>query len=112
MNFKAVPIGKVSVGDEIRQKSDEELATFIEIVSRCGRCQWCIHKRNCYRSDDKKCAQGVKAFLGKTVLYEGRAKSEQCMRTDSCKNCPFSCCCQCIDYSHETRPDNWFREVV
>ena len=30
MNFKAVPIGKVSVGDEIRQKSDEELATFIE----------------------------------------------------------------------------------
>ena len=21
-------------------------------------------------------------------------------------------CCQCIDYSHETRPDNWFREVV
>ena len=41
-----------------------------------------------------------------------RAISEQCMRTDSCKNCPFSCCCQCIDYSHETRPDNWFREVV
>ena len=40
-----------------------------------------------------------------------RAISEQCMRTDSCKNCPFSCCCQCIDYSHETRPDNWFREV-
>ena len=35
---KAVPIGKVSVGDEIRQKSDEELATFIEIVSWCGRC--------------------------------------------------------------------------
>ena len=70
MNFKAVPIGKVSVGDEIRQKSDEELAAFIETVSRCGRCQWCIHKRNCYRSDDKKCAQGVKAFLGKTVMYE------------------------------------------
>ena len=70
MNFKAVPVGKVSVGDEIRQKSDEELATFIEIVSRCGRCQWCIHKRDCYRSDDKKCAQGVKAFLGKTVMYE------------------------------------------
>ena len=59
-----------SAGDEIRQKSDEELATFIEIVSRCGRCQWCIHNRDCYLSDDKKCAQGVKAFLGKTVMYE------------------------------------------
>ena len=40
-----------------------------------------------------------------------RAISEQCMKTGSCKNCPFSCCCQCIDYSHESRPDNWFREV-
>ena len=40
-----------------------------------------------------------------------RAISEQCMKTGSCKNCPFSCCCQCIDYSHETRPDNWFQKV-
>ena len=40
-----------------------------------------------------------------------RAISEQCMRAGSCKNCPFSCCCQCIDYSHETRPDNWFQKV-
>ena len=62
MNFKAVPIGKVSVGDEIRQKSDEELATFIEIVSRCGRCQWCIHKRDCYRSDDKNVLKVLKRF--------------------------------------------------
>ena len=37
--------------------------------------------------------------------------SKQCKATISCKNCPFSYCCQCIDYSHETRPDNWFRKV-
>ena len=40
-----------------------------------------------------------------------RAISEQCMKTDSCNNCPFSCCCQCMDYSHETRPDNCFHIV-
>ena len=40
-----------------------------------------------------------------------RAISEQCRGADSCKNCPFSCCCQCIDYSSEPRPDMWFRKV-
>ena len=39
-----------------------------------------------------------------------RAISEQGMRTGSCNDCPFSCCCQCMDYSSETRPDMWFRE--
>ena len=40
-----------------------------------------------------------------------RAISEQCMKAGSCKNCPFSYFCQCMDNLHESRPDVWFREV-
>ena len=40
-----------------------------------------------------------------------RAISEQCMKAGSCNGCPFSCCCQCMDYLPESRPDMWFREV-
>ena len=40
-----------------------------------------------------------------------RAISEQCMRTGSRKNCPFSYFCQCMDYLSEPRPDMWFRKV-
>lgn len=39
-----------------------------------------------------------------------RAISEQCMETDSCKNCPLSYYCQCMDNLSKCRPDNWFRE--
>ena len=60
----------ISVGDEIRRKSDRELAEFMIRLSRRGKCNWCIHKKDCYRCDDEKCFNGVKSFLGKTVRYE------------------------------------------
>lgn len=37
--------------------------------------------------------------------------TEQCRATLSCKNCPFSYFCQCMDYLSEPRPDMWFRKV-
>ena len=40
-----------------------------------------------------------------------RAISEQCMRTDSCENCPLYDCCQGTDDLFERSPDRWFREV-
>ena len=36
--------------------------------------------------------------------------SEQCEAAFSCKNCPLSYYCQCMDNLSECRPDNWFRE--
>ena len=50
-------------------------------------------------------------YGAKIIMGAMRAISEQCRGADSCKNCPFSCCCQCLDYSSETRPDNWFQKV-
>ena len=41
-----------------------------------------------------------------------RVISEQCMGTGSCKNCPFSYYCQCMDNLSECRPDMWFGKVV
>ena len=40
-----------------------------------------------------------------------RAISEQCTGTGSCKNCPFSYYCQCMDSLAECRPDMWFRKM-
>ena len=60
----------ISAGDEIRRKSDRELAEFMVRLNRCGVCHWCIHKVDCYSSTNEKCVTGVKAFLGKTVRYE------------------------------------------
>lgn len=37
--------------------------------------------------------------------------SEQCRGTDSCKNCPLSYYCKCMDNLSECRPDMWFREI-
>ena len=37
--------------------------------------------------------------------------SEQCREADSCKNCPLSYYCKCMDNLSEPRPDMWFREV-
>ena len=38
--------------------------------------------------------------------------TEQCRAALSCKNCPLSYYCQCMDNLSEPRPDVWFREVV
>ena len=40
-----------------------------------------------------------------------RAISEQCRGTDSCKNCPLSYYCKCMDDLSECRPDMWFRKI-
>ena len=44
------------------------------------------------------------------VMDAMRAISEQCMKTGLCNDCPFSCCCECMDYSPATRPRNWFQK--
>ena len=37
--------------------------------------------------------------------------TEQCRGTDSCKNCPLSYYCKCMDDLSECRPDMWFRKI-
>ena len=38
--------------------------------------------------------------------------TKQCRAALSCKNCPLSYYCQCMDNLSECRPDMWFGEVV
>lgn len=62
----------MTVAEEIRAKSDAELATLIIHISRGGMCYWCKYKSNCYASTDKKCFSGIKAFLGKDIVGDGK----------------------------------------
>lgn len=50
--------------------------------------------------------EGVEKIMGALKVI-----TEQCRAALSCKNCPFSYFCQCMDYLSEPRPDMWFRKV-
>ena len=57
---------------------------------------------------------GVKKMTehGAEIIRDAmRAISEQCMETGSCKNCPLSYYCKCMDNLSECRPDMWFRKI-